>query len=89
MRAVRNEVMTRKGLSLVRAVKDGRVYVINMKLLAGPRVVVGLTYFAKWFHPDLFRDIDPTAIHKELLERFYGLKLEGVFGYPRPWKGEK
>ena len=89
MRAIRSEVMTRKGLSLVRAVKDGKVYVINMKVTTGPRVVVGLTYYAKWFHPDLFQDIDPTAIHKELLERFYGLKLEGVFGYPRPWKGEK
>jgi len=88
MRAIRSEVMTRKGLSLVRAVKNGKVYVINMKVTTGPRVVVGLTYYAKWFHPDLFQDIDPTAIHKELLERFYGLKLEGVFGYPRPWKGE-
>jgi len=41
---------------------------------------------AKWFHPDLFEDLDPKAIHQEYLTRFQGLDYDldehGVFVYP-------
>ena len=41
---------------------------------------------AKWFHPDLFKDLDPEAIHQEYLTRFqnldYDLDKNGVFVYP-------
>jgi iron complex transport system substrate-binding protein len=41
---------------------------------------------AKWFHPDLFKDLDPQAIHQEYLNRFqnldYNLDKNGVFVYP-------
>jgi len=41
---------------------------------------------AKWFHPDLFKDLDPEAIHQEYLTRFqhldYDLGKQGVFVYP-------
>jgi iron complex transport system substrate-binding protein len=41
---------------------------------------------AKWFHPELFSDLDPKAIHQEYLARFlrldYDLDEQGVFVYP-------
>ena len=41
---------------------------------------------AKWFHPELFEDLDPQAIHQEFLTEFqrldYDLDERGVFVYP-------
>ncbi|NYT10429.1 MAG: hypothetical protein GKC09_10960 [Methanosarcinales archaeon] len=41
-----------------------------------------LLYLAKWFHPELFQDIDPAAVEKDMLQKFYGLNLEGAWAYP-------
>lgn len=82
MEEVRNEIITRPGLKEVRAVKEGRVYIICSRLFTGLRSVVGLSYLAKWFHPELFADLKPTDIHREMLEKFHGLKLEGAWVYP-------
>jgi len=49
---------------------------------SGIRSVVGDLYLAKWFHPDLFKDIDPEAVHRELLQKFFGLEPDGVYVYP-------
>ncbi len=78
---LRNGIMTRPGMSEVTAVVDGEVYVIKNTLVA-QRETLGLLYFAKWFHPDLFSDIDPDAVHAEYIQRFFGKGLEGVFVYP-------
>ncbi len=43
---------------------------------------IGCLYFAKWFHPDLFEDIDPEAVHREMLQKFFDVELEGVYVYP-------
>ncbi len=41
---------------------------------------------AKWFHPELFEDLDPQAIHQEYVTEFQGLDYDlsehGVFVYP-------
>lgn len=83
LRKVRREIEERPGLREVDAVKKDQVYLIFMKLTGGPRAVIGALYFAKWFHSDLFQDIDPTAIHEEMLRRFYDLELKGVCIYPQ------
>ncbi len=41
-----------------------------------------LLYMGKWFHPDLFEDVDPAAVEKEMLEKFYGMEMEGTWAYP-------
>jgi len=80
---VRDEVMNRSGLSEVKAVEDGKVYVISKEVTTGPRMVVGLLYFAKWINPQLFEDIDPAEVYREVLEKFYpGEGERGTFGYP-------
>jgi len=86
----RGEVMSRKVLQYVPAVKEGRVYVIAVHLLSffgdsGCRSFIQLAYQAKWFQPELFEDLDPKAIHQEYLTRFQGLDIDldenGVFVY--------
>jgi iron complex transport system substrate-binding protein len=71
MEALRDEIMLEPGLAEVSAVKEERVYIIKADVFLAVRYPVGLLYYAKWFHPDLFQDIDPGAIHKELIEKFY------------------
>jgi iron complex transport system substrate-binding protein len=80
--ATHSELMNRVGLSEVTAVKEGKVYVYDPIVLEGIRYPVGLLYWAKWFHPSLFEDIDPAAVHAELIQQFFGATLEGVHTYP-------
>ena len=71
-----------------KAVEKERVYLYENELGNTPRHIVGLAYTAKWFHPDLFQDLDSQAIHQEYLTRFmridYDLEKYGVFVYPEP-----
>jgi len=80
--ATRSELLNRVGLSEVAAVKEGKVYVYDPIILEGIRYPVGLLYWAKWFHPSLFEDIDPAAVHAQLIQQFFGVTLEGVYSYP-------
>lgn len=74
-------IISRTGIKDMDATKNNQVYVIKSTLLV-ERDVIGLLYFAKWFHPDLFTDIDPAAIHAEMIQRSFGAQLTGVFSYP-------
>ena len=86
MKAMREGIMTRFGLKDTKAVREGNVYVIKADVLLTLRYPVGLLYYAKWFHPDEFSDIEPSAIHKELVNTFFGNeewdKIKEVFVYP-------
>ena len=68
----RIEILSRPELKDVTAIKDGRVYTMGAHVTYGIRSIIGELYLAKWFHPDLFEDIDPDAVHRELLEKFFG-----------------
>ena len=84
--AFRDSIMNRPELAVVTAVEDERVYVYFHRLPDGLRFIVTTAYMAKWFHPELFSDLDPKAIHQEYLARFlrldYDLDEQGVFVYP-------
>ena len=87
MKAKRDEVMSRPELKEVKAVKEGRVYIITWDVLCRLRYPVGLLYLSKWFYPDLFQDLDPAAVHRELIEKLYGEEewqklAESSFAYP-------
>ena len=74
-------IMDYPGWDSIDAVKDGRVYFIATDAESVHPSVIH-SYLAKWFHPDLFEDIDPVAIHREWLERFLGIEYKGVYAYP-------
>ena len=93
IKEVRDEIMNRPELKNVNAVKNGRVYVISSYIVGyGPADegtgFLQKLYMAKWLHPELFKDLDPKAIHQEYLTRFQGLDIDldekGVFVYPEP-----
>ncbi len=89
----RVEIMSRDILRYVPAVEEEEVHIITVHLLSffgdsGCRSFIQVAYQAKWFHPDLFGDLHPQAIHQEYLTRFQGLDIDldenGVFVYPPP-----
>jgi len=82
----RNEIMNRSELQKVPAVEKGSVYIFPYGFVCTPTHFICQIYLAKWFHPNLFKDLDPKAIHQEYLTRFlevdYDLDKHGVFVYP-------
>ena len=71
-REMREEVINRPGARNISAIKNGAVYILNRKLDYGLENVVGLTYWAQIFHPEV--DLDPEAVYREYLEEFQGIE---------------
>ena len=82
LEAVRDAIMSRPELAQVTAVTEDKVYCISIQVTTKPRYFIGVAYFAKWFHPELFEDLDPEAMNEEYLERFQGVPYQGVYVYP-------
>lgn len=82
MKKAHDEISGRPELSSIKAVKDGRIYVISGIIVGGLRSVIGELYLAKWFNPELFKDIDPQAVHKEMLQDYFGQELSSSYAYP-------
>jgi len=76
------QIMNRTELKETNAVKNEKVYIYDPIIMQGIRYPVGLVYFAKWIHPELFEDLDPEAVHKQIFSQFFGLEFEGVYTYP-------
>ncbi len=81
---LREEIISRPELQTVKAFKNDRVFVMSGKITTGIRAIVGELYLAKWLHPQLFEDVDPESVHRELVNEFYGLELQGAYGIPSP-----
>ncbi|MGD6809354.1 MAG: ABC transporter substrate-binding protein [Candidatus Bathyarchaeia archaeon] len=79
---VYDEIMSRSQISTTDAIKNDRVYIYDSSIFTGLRYPIGLLYWAQWFNPELFSDIDVGAVHEELNQKFYGLSLDGVYVYP-------
>ena len=86
LKKLREELMNRNGWKVITAVTTGQVYLIDHDLVGSTANFIGAIYMAKWFYPELFKDIDPKVIHQEYLTRFqrldYNLDEHGVFVYP-------
>ncbi|MEW6573430.1 MAG: stalk domain-containing protein [Bacillota bacterium] len=80
--SLQGRIMVRPALRTTTAVKRKGVYLISSSIAFGPQSAVGLCYIAKWLHPELFRDVNPEAVHREMLKKFYGEELRGVWVYP-------
>ena len=66
-----------------KSIPDNSLYVLPGE--SGDYWFLAAAYLAQYFHPDLFADFDPIAIHREFLNRFQGLDFDidarGVFVY--------
>jgi len=82
LKKLRDAILSRSELSDVAAIKNGQTYVISSEIRYGLRSIISELYMAKWFHPDLFKDIIPETIHEEMVKNFYGIELDGAYAYP-------
>lgn len=78
-RASLRRVTDRPGISSLRAVTTGHDYGIWHSFYDSPYNILAVEVMAKWFHPDLFADLDPDATQKELYDRFLPVRQEGTF----------
>lgn len=72
----------RPGWDQLRAVKNKNVYYIHHGLSRHIYDFVALQYFAKWIHPEKFKDLDPEATWREFHQRFLPITLSGKWGLP-------
>jgi iron complex transport system substrate-binding protein len=55
--ATLEDIKTRAGWNEIEAVKNDRVYQMDVKWVsANPRIILGLEQLAKWLHPEIFED---------------------------------
>ncbi len=66
----------RTAMTGIEAVKQGQVHAIWHQFYNSPYYFVAIQQLAKWFHPDLFQDLDPDATLAELHERFLPLSYQ-------------
>jgi iron complex transport system substrate-binding protein len=78
----KDEIMSRPELQNLKAIREGRVYVLSGTVATGIRSSIGELYLAKWFYPELFEDVNPDAEHEKMIEKFFNLDLQGAYGYP-------
>lgn len=82
-----DQILGTSGFDKTNAGKDKNVFVTYFINTLGPGYHIGILYFAKWLHPDLFQDLDPQKVHQEYIDKYqhvdYNLKEHGVFVYPK------
>ena len=61
---------TRTAMTGIEAVETGNVHAIWHQFYNSPYYFVAVQQLAKWFHPELFEDLDPEATLEELHDRF-------------------
>lgn len=82
----REAFMSRPEYSNLKAVKNGRVYILSGNLRNdASKGLIGAAYLARIFHPEE-TELDPEGLHQEYIKRFLGLDYDldqhGVFIYP-------
>ncbi len=74
------ELIDRPGWQYLKAVREGRVYLMHLGLAHGHVFqFVALQYIAKWLHPSLFKDLRPLDNLKEFYQEFMPYPLRGVW----------
>ncbi len=71
--------LNRTGLVQLKAVKDGHAHAIWHHFYNTPMNLVAVEVIAKWLHPSLFKDIDPTETLKTYFDRFQAVPLNGIY----------
>ncbi len=74
------KLIERPGWDDLKAVKDKRVYMMHLGLAHGHVFqFVALEYFAKWLHPEIFKNLNPINDLKKFYEIFMPYPLRGVW----------
>ncbi|UXD22871.1 hypothetical protein IPA_09105 [Ignicoccus pacificus DSM 13166] len=74
------KLIQRPGWNQLKAVRDKRVYMMHLGLAHGHIFqFVALEYFAKWLHPEMFKNMNPINDLKKFYEIFMPYPLRGVW----------
>ena len=68
-----------KAMQNLNAVKTGRAHGIWHSLYNSPFNIVAVVAFAKWVHPELFKDLSTQEIMQDINKQFLPFPLEGVY----------
>jgi iron complex transport system substrate-binding protein len=80
--SIYNEIKSRKALEDTNAIKNNRLYMLSVDIYSRPGYIVGVSYLAKWFYPQLFADLNPEEVHREYMELYHpGRGLKGLWTY--------
>ncbi|WP_163576129.1 ABC transporter substrate-binding protein [Halomonas faecis] len=69
----------RTAMTGIEAVENDNFHAIWHQFYNSPYYFVAVQRLAKWFHPELFADLDPEATMKELHERFLPVDYEAGY----------
>lgn len=79
-KAMLSELIQRPGWESLNAVKNGRVYAIHIYFVHGHIYdFVALQYYAKWFYPDVFENLNPEGAWKTFHEEFLPVEYSGTW----------
>ena len=74
----KEEMKSREGFSKMKAIEDDNIIMCSDFCLRGGGNTVGLAFFAKWLHPDLFEDFDAYEIFDQWMTEFQNMDaIEG------------
>ena len=71
---------SRDWLQAVSAYQTKNVYSIYMPFYNSPYNLVAMEYFAKWIHPNVFKNLDPEKTFEEMNKLFGHRTVSGDFG---------
>jgi iron complex transport system substrate-binding protein len=72
-------VAGRRGISTLKAVREGRAHGLSHQLINSPIDVVAVEVMARWIHPELFADLNPRATLDEINNRFLAVPYRGDY----------
>lgn len=78
-RASLRRVADRRGLSTLKAVREGKVHGLSHQLINSPIDIVATEVLARWIQPELFADLDPRATLNAINERFLAVPYHGDY----------
>lgn len=74
-----NALLQRPLISVLPVVRNKKVLVLYHQFYDSPFNVIALEAMAKFFHPELFKDVDPQADLVALYKDYIGLPYKGLF----------
>lgn len=78
-RASLRRVAGRRGLSTLKAVREGKVHGLSHQLINSPIDIVATEVLAKWIQPELFADLDPRATLNAINKDFLAVPYRGDY----------
>lgn len=76
---LRRIIQLRAGWNILKAVKNEHIYGIYHQFYNSPYHFIVILQFAKWFYPELFKDISPRKVYDLFHRKFLPIQLTGSF----------